>query len=160
MSASMPAPCCFVTATPQCVHFFFKKNTSYVFGWFFCLADFSLCVTALPAFISVHYMHVWCPRTPEESVGFSTTRVTDGYELPGGCWGLTQVLFPKFLVLWALRSLHNVSYNAVLCCCQDFFFFMIVLTTWDLLCFIWILGFFPGRVNRIIVVLMQMAPNL
>lgn len=135
MSASMPAPCCFVTATPQCVHFLKKKNTSYVFGWFFCLAGFSLCVTALPAFISVHYMHVWCPRTPEENVGFSTTRVTDGYELPSGCWGLTQVLFPKFLVLWALRSLHNVSHNPVLCCCQDFFFFMIVLTTWDHLCF-------------------------
>lgn len=36
----------------------------------------------------VHYMHISNPHRPEEGVITGATGVTNGYELPQGCWEL------------------------------------------------------------------------
>jgi hypothetical protein len=34
----------------------------------------------------VYYVHIWCPGNLEEGIRCPGTRVTDGCELPYGCW--------------------------------------------------------------------------
>lgn len=37
--------------------------------------------------MSVHHVHAWFTRRPEENIRFPVTRVTDGYELPFEIFG-------------------------------------------------------------------------
>lgn len=38
-------------------------------------------MSVLSTYMSVHHVHAWCPRRPEEGIG---TEVTNGCELPYG----------------------------------------------------------------------------
>lgn len=42
-----------------------------------------MCVYALHVCMSVHHVHLWCLRRPEEAIGYPG--ITDGCELPCGC---------------------------------------------------------------------------
>lgn len=41
-------------------------------------------MSVLPA--CMHYTHSWCLQRPKEGDGCTGIGVTDGYELPCGCW--------------------------------------------------------------------------
>ncbi|KAL6034338.1 hypothetical protein STEG23_034958 [Scotinomys teguina] len=40
----------------------------------------------LPAYVSLRYMHAWCPKKPEEGIRSLGTGITDSYAVPRGCW--------------------------------------------------------------------------
>lgn len=43
-------------------------------------------VSVLPTCTSMYHMHALCSQRPEEGDRLSGTGVTDGCELPRGCW--------------------------------------------------------------------------
>ena len=45
-----------------------------------------VCMSVLPACTHVHCVQVWCPQRPEEGTRSPGTGVTDGCDLPYGCW--------------------------------------------------------------------------
>jgi hypothetical protein len=48
-----------------------------------------MCISILPASLSVHHMCAWCPGRSEEGIGFPRTGVTDSHELLCGSWELS-----------------------------------------------------------------------
>lgn len=52
-------------------------------GGLFCLAFNVEHMGVLPICMSVHHVCAWCPR---KGVGSPGTGVSNGCELPGGCW--------------------------------------------------------------------------
>lgn len=45
-------------------------------------------MSVLPACLSRHHMHAWCPELPEESIGAPRVEFTDCFETPRECWEL------------------------------------------------------------------------
>ena len=54
---------------------------------------FLTCMGILPACKSVRHLQAWYSQGPEEGVRSPGTTITDGCELPGGCWELKLVLW-------------------------------------------------------------------
>ena len=52
-----------------------------------------MCMGALPASMSIYYMHAWCPRRPVEVIVSPQTRVIDDYKLLCLCWKPNQGLY-------------------------------------------------------------------
>jgi hypothetical protein len=53
---------------------------------FFLIISFNLCVGLLPARLSVSHISAWYLQRSEENTEFPETGVTNGFELPCGCW--------------------------------------------------------------------------
>jgi hypothetical protein len=47
-----------------------------------------MCMGVLPACVPVCYVYAWCQWRPEEGASCLGTGVTDGGDLPRGCWEL------------------------------------------------------------------------
>lgn len=43
----------------------------------------------------VYFMSAWCPKRPEEGIGFPGTGVKDDCEPPFGCWTLNPSFLPE-----------------------------------------------------------------
>lgn len=43
-----------------------------------------MCISVLPACMSMHHVRAWCPQRSDEAIGSPGTGVTDGCELPRG----------------------------------------------------------------------------
>ena len=59
-------------------------NDIIFFRFFFIFT----CMGVLPAWMSVHHMHAWCPSRPEEGIRCPGTEVTDCWKQPCVCWDL------------------------------------------------------------------------
>ena len=59
-----------------------------------------MCIDALPTWISVHCVHVWCPQRPKKVLTPPGTGVRNGCEPPCGCWDLNLGLL--------VHSAHNL----------------------------------------------------
>lgn len=47
-------------------------------------------MSPLPECTHMYHMHPQCLLSSEEAVRAPKTEVTDGYEIPGGCWAMNQ----------------------------------------------------------------------
>lgn len=73
-------------------------------------------VSVLIACMFTHHLHVWYLKRPEVGLGFPETGVTDGCELPCGCWELNPV--PPVLSttkpsLWLIFPILNLKFDSV-----------------------------------------------
>lgn len=49
-----------------------------------------ICIDVLPVYVSVYNLQAWCLWSPEEADRSPGTGLTDGCELPRGCWELNR----------------------------------------------------------------------
>lgn len=78
-----------------------RNQAEFPFCFFFkrCIYFYFMCVSVLPACISVHLVHAKYPQRSEESAGCSVTGVTDNCRPPCRCWELRLGPPREWLVL-------------------------------------------------------------
>lgn len=66
-----------------------------------------ICIDVLPVYVSVYNLQAWCLWSPEEADRSPGTGLTDGCELPRGCWELNHGPLQEQQVLRAEASLQQ-----------------------------------------------------
>jgi hypothetical protein len=72
-----------------------------------CLFIYFMCVSVLPACMSVYHVCAWCPQGSEDGAEFTAAGVVGGCKPLCGCWEPNSVVF--LILIWCSLRPGKIS---------------------------------------------------